>query len=79
MSGAQLRELRTSLGIAGKALARELGVRPQTVTGTEKTAGMLRPETEAKYLAALTALARRQATERHRALTAELLELAAAD
>jgi hypothetical protein len=60
-------------------LARELDVVYQTVQVIEKSSSVMKPATEARWIAALTALAKRAAVARDLAKIAELLEQAGVD
>ncbi len=74
MLGAELKSLMQSLEITGLALAKELGVDRSTVRDFQRS-GKLKTETETKITTALGTIARRLATERQRAKTAELLSI----
>lgn len=76
MQGVEIRALRQSLEISGAELARELGIKPASLRDSEGAA-KLQLKTETRIVAAIAAIARRQAADRRRAATEALLSIAA--
>jgi hypothetical protein len=78
MTGAELHDLRLALDVLLIDLARELGVTYQSC-GDAETSKRLRPSTASRYTGGLLRVAKRQAEDRRRRSTAELVALASAD